>query len=314
MLSGGNMTNKNKKTNIKINYYYVITVEEGEKKVVDIGRNLHILNSIPEEKRILSDNDGNIQLKKINYDDENKRWELDFLKNGTDSNFKTTLGDNTETAEKLEDNEFIGYECCAIYDEESKILAIQNNKRSTSFNGIRRFLNHYLYREQLIEISPIVYKDEYSDISDDDSVIYKQLEFNIIDITKIRNLEKNSGEKSIMLLSSIANDFGALSAKIQLSVGRSNYKLDKGMLRGLKGFFKKNPDKIGNLKMRRYNGDEIRTIDLVNNKITDEITISTTKDDPKRFSKIIDAMNRRFNNSLDDIFKNCITFMNTNKK
>ncbi len=308
------MTNKNKKTNIKINYYYVITVEEGKKKVVDIGVNLHELSAMPEEKRILPDNDGNIQLKKIKYDDENKRWELDFLKNGIDSNFKTTLGDKTETAEKLEDNEFIGYECCAIYDEESKILAIQNNRRSISFNGITRFLNHHLYGNKHIEISPIVYKDEYSDISDNDSVVYKQLEFNIIDITKIKDLKKDSGEKSIMLLSSIANDFGALSAKIELSVGRSNYKLDKGMLRGLMSFFKKNPDKIGNLKMRRYNGDEIRTIDLVNNKVTDEISISTTKDDPKRFSKIIDAMNYQFNNSLDNIFENCITFMNTNKK
>nr|WP_041710916.1 DUF6731 family protein [Clostridium pasteurianum] len=120
---------------IRVNYYYPMSKSQ-ENKIYDLSTTLKGLSEMVAEERILLDGEGNIQLKKINYDEDNKRWKLCFLRNRIDAPFKTRLNDNIDTAEALDDDEFVGQECCMIYDEESYIVALQNNRNSISFGGV----------------------------------------------------------------------------------------------------------------------------------------------------------------------------------
>ncbi|ENK0839248.1 DUF6731 family protein [Clostridium botulinum] len=289
---------------IKVHYFYPISkLESGEEKLFNLSPILNGLNNVEVEERILEDGEGNIQLKKIDFYPENKRWELSFLRNRTEAPFITKLDDKVDTAEALEDDEFVGQECCMLYDEESKIIALQNNRSSVSFSGISHFLQNY--SKQGVSLYPIVYKDEYCEISDEPEIEYKSVIIGYTDITKIRELATIKDNDAIQLLAKLTNDISAVNGKIELSVGRSTNFLGKFKLKQLVNFFKKNQGITRSLKVKMLDNDTIRLIDLLSNKANDKIQISVTKDDPKTFNKILNSMNAVFDVALNETFEKC---------
>ena len=289
---------------IKVYYFYPMTkTERYETKLFNLSPILNGLKEMESEERILQDGEGNIQLKKIDFDSENKRWELSFLRNRVDAPFITKLDDNTDAAEALDEDEFVGQECCMLYDEESKIIALQNNRSSISFSGVSQFLCRYS-RQGMI-LFPIVYQDKYCEISDEQEIEYKSVVVGYTDVTKIRELATMEDDEAIQFLAKLTNDMSAVNGKIELSVGRTSNFLGKPKLKQLVDFFKRNKGITNNLKVKMVDGDTIRLIDLLSNKANDQIEISVTKDDPKTFNKITNAMNSVFDVALDATFEKC---------
>ncbi|MHC1683667.1 MAG: DUF6731 family protein [Clostridiaceae bacterium] len=289
---------------IKLNYCYpVIRTEEDKVKLIDISSILRGLKDMEAADRVIKDGEGNIQLKKISFDEESKRWELCFLRNRIDAPFITKLDDDSDAAESLEEDEFVGQECCILYDENSKIIALQNNRNSISVSGLAQFIIEYT--DKYIYFSPIVYQDKYCEISDDYEIEYKSVIVGYTDVTKVRELSTMEDNESIQFLAKLTHDISAINGKIELSVGRTNNFLGKHKLKQLVNFFKKNRNITSNLKVKMLDGDTIRLIDLLNNKASDQIEISVTKDDPKTFNKILNAMNAVFDVALDNTFEKC---------
>ncbi len=294
---------------IKINYFYpIVKTTDGREVISNLTSLMKGLNTMPPEERIIKDGyDGNIQLKKMSYDSDSKRWYLCFLKNRTEAPFITKLEDNSDTAEPLEDDEFVGQECCLIYDEESGIISLQNNRSSMSFGGVNSFFNNFTKKS--FRFSAIVYQDKYCEISDEDGIEYKSIILGYTEISKLKELSMMSGDKAIKALTELASDLSAINGKIELNVGRTKQVLFKQKLKGLVEFFKMNKEVTKNLKVKMVDHDNVRLIDLLNNKVTDDIDISISKEDPKTFNKILDAMDVKFDFALGEIFDKCKTFV-----
>lgn len=289
---------------IKVHYFYPVTKTEAqETNLFNLSLILKGLYDMEAGERILQDGEGNIQLKKIEFIPENNRWELSFLRNRIEAPFITKLDDDIDTAEALDEDEFVGQECCMLYDEESKIIALQSNRSSVSFSGVSQFLRRYT--EKSIILYPIVYQDKYCEISDEQDIEYKSVVIGYTDITKIRELATMEDDKAIQFLAKLTNDICAVNGKIELSVGRTSNFLGKYKLKQLVDFFKRNRGITSSLKVKMLDSDTIRLIDLLSNKANDQIEISVTKDDPKTFNKIINAMNAVFDVALDTTFEKC---------
>ncbi|MBP3916101.1 DUF6731 family protein [Clostridium sp.] len=296
------------KRKFKVYYYYPVTISETRKKIVNLSPILKEIEKIEPESRIIKDGEGNIQLKKIEYDSESCRWYLSFLRNKIDAPFKTKLYDNTDKAESLDDDEFVGHECCAIYDEESKVISIQNNRSSTSFNGIKSFFNMYI--DEPFMLSAITYKDKYCNISDDDLIKYKSVIVSYTDASKLIELASLEEDELLKSIGKLANNMSATTGKLEFGVGRSKNLLGKPQLRKLVDFFKKHNEITANLKVKMVDEDTIRLIDLINNKVDDDVEITITKDDPKTFKKILNAMDSVLDTAKKETFDKCSKYIN----
>lgn len=292
----------------KVYYFYPVGMVLGKEKIFNLKPILEGLEKIKADKRIIEDGEGNIQLKSIKYNEQSKRWYLAFLRNQIDAPFKTKLDDATETAESLDEDEFVGQECCVIYDECSKILSLQNNRGSVSFNGINKFL--MVYTEDKFELKAITYKEKYCEISDDELIRYKSIIIGYTDISELMKLSEQDDDEILGCLGKISSDVAALSGKIELSVGRAKSFLQKNKLKDIVRSLKNNEKCTKSLKVKMVDHDTIRLIDLLNNKVSDDCQISITKNDPKTFKKIFDSMDSAFDSAIDETFDKCNKFIN----
>lgn len=294
------------KKNIKIHYYYPLI--KNENKIVNLSPLLIELKTLSPEERVLEQGEENIQLKDIEYFENNKRWRLGFLRNQIDAPFKTKLNDNKKSAESLDDDEFIGQECCCIYDEETYVIALQNNKNSVSFNRITSFFNQY-YINKKIYLSPLTYQEKYNEINLDDNIEYRSLIIGYTNIDKIVQIDEDAQDKKIIgTLQELSNNMESINGKIELSVGHKKSFLKKIELKKVVELFKKNPTVTKTLKVKMVDEDTIRLIDLLNNTLRDEGEISVTKDDPKNFQKIFNVMDSLFDVAKEELFDKCIKF------
>ncbi|MPQ44543.1 DUF6731 family protein [Clostridium tarantellae] len=292
---------------IKLYYFYgIIRDENNNKKLAKLSTLLKYLDSISSAERVQEYGEGNMQLKKMNYDKEKQRWELCFLRNIIDAPFITKLDDNTEVAEALDEDEFIGQECCMIFDEKTQVIILQNNRVSISFSAISKFLSEYT--EEKIDLFPIVYEDKYCTISDDEGIEYKSIVIGYTDISNLIQLSEGENEESIKAILKYGNSLSALSGKIEFGVGRTKGYLVKEKLKKVVNFFKKNKNATTSLKVKMFDNDNIRILDLISNKLNDSIEISVTKNDPKAFDKILYNMHSRFDVTLVETFSKCKKF------
>ncbi|NKF05313.1 hypothetical protein J1C67_14600 [Clostridium gasigenes] len=291
-------------TNKKVKvYYYIPTMNKFGKEITyPITQILEGLIKEELRDRVYGGTDENIQLKEIKRVEGSEHlWKLCFFKNISESNFKSKIEDEVDEAEPLEDDEYMGQESCCIYDERNSIMAIQNNRYSTSFKGIEMFLKNFIDFKNWY-IKPII--GENIEIGEQDTREYKSIIISYIDIKKISQLAGAGDIDAIKNISALANDIGALNGKVELSVGRekSNY-LFKGKVGQLLNFLIENKKYASSLKLKVIDKDGVRLIDLINNKVFDEFYMTVSKGDPKAVSKIMNPMITLFEKKLDGELK-----------
>ena len=189
-----------------------------------------------------------------------------------------------------------------IYDCTTKLLAVQNNRNSIGANGVSVFIEKLCKKR--ISMSILTYADGYDEILSDDKVEYKSL---VLGFTKLSELKKLATEEddNIKKINEITSNIGALGGKIEFNVGRSRSTfLDKvginNIVKTLKGF-------KGNttLKLKIIQGDCVRTIDLISDKVCSTGIIFVSKEDPKTFDKIISTMQEKFEEALTNELEYC---------
>ena len=195
---------------------------------------------------------------------------------------------------ELDEDEYIGEEVSALYDQEYNIIMLQRNRNSLSPSGIEKYFSGVLRNGNLIELVPIPVPDELKTIKQ--GQIFRKLNISFAP-TNIDDEIMDNTNKSIMQIIKGSRNLGALRVSITLSLGNSKKErtlkqdeiIELGNLGKYDGFSKIQVN-------RRENEDaEIEIVDLISGKLNDVITIDVSRVNPIKYERLIVEMQNLYN-------------------
>lgn len=140
--------NMNKK-NITIEYYNTCRFVNGgddsyHSQKIDIEELLYALKDRPIQQRTIDYNGENLMLNYIDFNKASNLWEMIFFKSR--SSIIPIIVDTSGQSRQilLNDGEMISEGLCALYDPNSKILAMQRNIYACGTKGIEAFFNNFI--------------------------------------------------------------------------------------------------------------------------------------------------------------------------
>jgi len=171
----------------------------------------------------------------------------------------------------LDDDEYIGENVSAIYDESCNIIMIQRNKFSLGPSAIEEYFNHYCSSEEEINLRPIYVTDMKTKIKRADSVRKLRIKF-----ADVKKATENVTGQSLKKWLTTFDDYETVAGEIILTVGRKRKASLGGNLQGLVDEIYENKDIISkaeaNIKKTELADNEL--IDLFNNNAHDIGTFS----------------------------------------
>ena len=194
---------------------------------------------------------------------------------------------------ELDDDEYVGEEVSALYDQEYDIIMLQRNRNSLSPSGIEKYFTGVLRNGDLIELVPIPAPNELRSVKQDQ--IFRKLSIGFTP-TNIDDELLNNTNKSIIQIIKGSRDLGALRVSVTLSLGNSKREktlkqdeiIELGKLENYDGFNKIQVN-------RRENEDtEIETVDLISGKLNDVITLDVSRSNPIKYERLIVEMNNLY--------------------
>lgn len=195
---------------------------------------------------------------------------------------------------ELEEDEYIGEEVTALYDEEFNIIMIQRNKNSLSPSGLEKYFTSVLDNGTQIEFLPIPMPDELKRIKPSQEFRKLSLGFSP---TNIDDDIFNQVDNPILDIIKGSKKLGALRVIVTLSLGNSkkNESLNKNEILNLsklddyKGFNKVQVSK-------KENDDAVvETVDLIAGKLNDIITMESSRVNPIKYERVIIEMELLYN-------------------
>ena len=195
---------------------------------------------------------------------------------------------------ELDEDEYIGEEVSALYDQEYSIIMLQRNRNSLSPSGIEKYFSGVLGNGGLIELAPIPAPDELRTVKQNQ--IFRKLSIGFSP-TNIDDEILNNANKSIQQIIKGSRDLGALRVSVTLSFGNSKKEntlkqkeiIELGNLENYDGFNKIQVN-------RRENEDtEIETVDLIYGKLNDVITMEVSRINPIKYERMIIEMQKLYN-------------------
>lgn len=195
---------------------------------------------------------------------------------------------------ELDEDEYIGEEVSALYDQEYSIIMLQRNRNSLSPSGIEKYFSGVLGNGDLIELAPIPVPDELRIVKQDQ--IFRKLSI-CFSPTNIDDEILNNTNKSILQIIRGSRDLGALKVLVTLSLGNSKKEktlkqkeiIELGNLENYDGF-----NKI-QVNRREDEDTEIETVDLISGKLNDVITMEVSRINPIKYERLIIEMQNLYN-------------------
>lgn len=195
---------------------------------------------------------------------------------------------------ELDEDEYIGEEVSALYDQEYSIIMLQRNRNSLSPSGIEKYFSGVLGNGDLIELAPIPVPDELRTVKQDQ--IFRKLSIGFSP-TNIDDEILNNTNKSIIQIIRGSRDLGALRVLVTLSLGNSKKEktlkqeeiIELGNLENYNGF-----NKI-QVNRREDEDTEIETVDLISGKLNDVITMEVSRINPIKYERLIIEMQNLYN-------------------
>lgn len=190
---------------------------------------------------------------------------------------------------QLDEDEYIGEEVSALYDQKYKIIMLQRNRNSLSPSGIEKYFSGVLGNGDQIELLPIPTPDELKVIKQNQ--IFRRLSIGFSP-TNIDDELLNNSNKSIMNIIRGAKELGALRVSVVLSLGNSKkentLKQEEIMeLRNLKNY-----DGFSKIQVDRKEKEdtEVEMIDLMSGKLNDIISVEISRNNPIKYERLIVEM------------------------
>ncbi|UUZ84758.1 hypothetical protein LJK88_14640 [Paenibacillus sp. P26] len=251
---------------IKFEYYRVVSRKREDEirtpdRLFDLRRWIDKANKKSLEARTFDYRQERSRLEEAGFDEDVNQWYLHFSRL-RDSLLpsKATVTSKVEPF-TLEEDEFLGEEVTALYDEDSFILMVQRNRLSLGHSGLEEYLNLiWAEDEETIYLRPILATDIVERAKKGDQVRKITIRFADLETREM----KEGSKSSIRRLVEGMRNYGAVNGEITLSVGHSrdktlaaetiNDSIDDILLN--KGFITKAEVSIKN------EGDEVEIMDL----------------------------------------------------
>lgn len=196
-------------------------------------------------------------------------WDMYFTRL-RDFNLPSKAKRNTKSIPvNLDDDEYIGENVSAIYDQSCNIIMIQRNRYSLGPAAIEEYFNQFCDSTEEINLRPIYVTDMQARIKSANSV--RKLRIKFADVKKAS--ENVSGE-SLKKWLNVFDDYDTISGEIVLTVGRKRKASLGGNLKGLVDEIYENQDLVSraeaSIKKTEIADNEI--IDLFNDNAHDIAT------------------------------------------
>lgn len=213
-----------KQKNVRFEYYQVVFEEKNEKKkrdrLFDLVRWINKANGYKTlESRTYDFFTEKARLETAYYDDEMKYYFLHFVRLGDNIPSKGKLNGKVEPLE-LADDEFIGNEITALYDENQHILMLQRNRASLGPSGVEFYLNQLWNDEnEVIYLRPIAPRGVFEGAKKANH--FKKIRLRFADIDSI---SVDEGASPLLSVLGTFGKYSGVAGEIYITSGRSKEK------------------------------------------------------------------------------------------
>lgn len=264
--------------------YYEVTcnnIYEGPNspdKLFDLTLFIDSANKLSIEQRKVKYYQEHARLDTVEYEDNHDLWFLEFVRL-RDTNIPNIAKDNQESEPiQLAEDEYIGENACALYDQNLHVIMLQRNIHSLSPSGIEYYLNAIWKNEKeqisLRPICPIELQKSILDASE-----YRKIEIRLAKL-KAPDLRDSVKSKAFKAIIDAMAPLGGNNITLTVSIGRKkDDRLNKQEARELIGDVYKNRDIVSGAKLSlRENPDDfVDVVDLFEAKLHDDVPIFLTK-------------------------------------
>lgn len=217
---------------VKLEYFRVVCTKIEEMNMPDSSEELFDLNkwiNIFDNKlfdiscRVKKYNGEKVRLDKFVSQGEDI-WVLQFIRM-RDNNLPKRAYESKITEDmELDDDEYIGEEVIAIYDDSTNILALQRNRNSLSVTGIEKYMNETWEHSDgtIIHLRPILSKTDVDSFVSENKKEYKKIIFKIADTSGVSEDTYNNSSLSAILKT--ARNHEGQFIEVTISNGRSKKK------------------------------------------------------------------------------------------
>lgn len=172
----------------------------------------------------------------------------------------------------LDDDEYIGENVSAIYDENHYIIMIQRNRYSLGPSAIEEYINTFVYDDEEINLRPIKIPNPVGKFKSAEYV--RKLRVKFADVNKVHELGDN--KPSLTKWVGILNEYEPINAEIILSVGRKGKKSLGGNLRGFVEELLENKEYVSKAEasLKKDDLSEVEVVDLFDENAHDITTFT----------------------------------------
>ncbi|WP_066307795.1 DUF6731 family protein [Bacillus sp. FJAT-29814] len=158
----------------------------------------------------------------------------------------------------LDDDEYIGENVSAIYDQTCNIIMIQRNRYSLGPSAIEEYFNQFCNPNEEIHLRPIYVTDMQTRVKSADSVRKLRIKF-----SDVKKASENVTGDSLKRWLTAFDDYETIAGEIVLTVGRKRKASLGGNLKGLVDEIYANQDLVSHAEA------SIRKTELADNEVID---------------------------------------------
>lgn len=249
---------------VNFDYFYVACrPKDSLPSVRDVPFDLRAIFSILENKTLVE--------RTVKYKQEQARmeqfsfmghtqnlWDMYFTRL-RDFNLPSKAKKNEKTVPvDLDDDEYIGENVSAIYDQFCNLIMIQRNRYSLGPSAIEEYFNHFCNPNEEIHLRPIYVTDMQRRVKSADSVRKLRIKF-----ADVKKASENVSGQSLKKWLDAFDDYETISGEIVLTVGRKRKATLGGNLSGLVDEIYENQDLISHAEA------SIKKTELADNELID---------------------------------------------
>ncbi|MBO0962395.1 hypothetical protein J1P26_22085 [Neobacillus sp. MM2021_6] len=185
-------------------------------------------------------------------------WDIYFTRL-RDFNLPSKAKKNSKSVPvNLDDDEYIGENVSAIYDQSCNIIMIQRNRYSLGPSAIEEYFNQFCDPNEEINLRPIYVSDMQTRVKSADSVRKLRIKF-----SDVKNANENVTGDSLKKWLNIFDDYDTIAGEILLTVGRKRKATLGGNLKGLVDEIYENQDLVSHAQA------SIKKTELADNEVID---------------------------------------------
>lgn len=258
---------------VKFEYYEVVSKykddpDNSRDRSFDLRRLIDKAYKMSLEARTFDYYQEQARLDRMWYDDQKDFWFLNFARlRSTNIPSKASETKELEPIE-LEDDEYIGEDVTALYDERINVLMLQRNRYSLGPSGIEEYLNLLWGNEdETIYLRPICLINPAENAQK--ALYYRKINVRFADLPN--NIDKLKGES----IKSLVKNFGrydAVNAEVIITVGRTkDTTLNRETVHETIKEIYENKDIITKAELVKKDNEDsnVEVIDLFDHKIHD---------------------------------------------